>query len=135
MIKKFALIFGIFYALVGVLGFVPALVTPPEVSADMAAHAGHGLLFGLFPVNLWHNLFHLVVGIWGSFAARDFGAAVSFSQINAILFGALFILGLIPSTRTLFGLIPLYGNDIWLHALTCALTAYFGYVAPARADV
>ena len=135
MVKKFALIFGAMYAVVGILGFIPALVSPPEMTTGMDVHAGHGRLFGLFPVNFWHNIVHLAVGIWGVIAARDFGAAVSFARINAVLFAALTILGLIPATNTLFGLVPIYGHDVWLHALTTALTAYFGFVAPSRAEV
>jgi len=34
--------------------------------------------------------------------------------------------------RTTFGLVPLYGHDVWLHAVLAAVAAYFGFVA--RAD-
>ena len=134
MVKKFALIFGAMYVIAGILGFIPALVTPPEGMVGMDVQAGHGHLFGLFPVNFWHNIVHVAVGIWGVLAARDFGAAVTFARVSAVLFAALTILGLIPATNTLFGLVPLYGHDIWLHALTTALTAYFGFVAPTRVE-
>jgi hypothetical protein len=29
---------------------------------------------------------------------------------------------------TTFGLIPLYGHDIWLHAVLAAVGAYFGFM-------
>lgn len=134
MVKKFALFFGILYALVGILGFIPALVTPPEVvNAGLAAETGHGRLLGIFPVNVWHNLVHLAVGIWGIVAAKSFGAAVTYAKVNAILFALLAILGLIPATNTLFGLVPLYGNDIWLHILNAVVAGYFGFGPPAHA--
>jgi hypothetical protein len=38
------------------------------------------------------------------------------------------ILGLIPATNTMFGLVPIYGNDVWLHAGTALIAAYFGFV-------
>lgn len=132
MVKKFALIFGIVYTLVGILGFIPGLVTAPEMTGDLAADTGHGRLLGLFPVNLWHNLVHLAIGIWGIVAAKNFGAAVTYAKANAIIFGLLVILGIIPATNTLFGLAPIYGNDIWLHLLNAIAAGYFGFGPPAR---
>lgn len=133
MVKKFALIFGIVYAVVGVLGFIPALVVSPEMSGDMAIDAGHGRLLGLFPVNVVHNLVHLAVGIWGIVAAKSFAASVFYAKANAVVFGLLVILGLIPATNTLFGLAPIYGNDIWLHLVNAVVAGYFGFGPPARA--
>lgn len=49
----------------------------------------------------------------------------------AILFAVLAVMGLFPRLDTLFGLMPLHGHDIWLHAGTAALAAYVGwYAAP-----
>lgn len=135
MVKKFALIFGIIYVVVGILGFIPGLVTQPEVAAGaagLAAETGHGRLLGLFPVNVWHNLVHLGLGIWGIVAAKNFSSSVLFAKVAAILFGVLFILGLIPATNTLFGIAPLYSHDIWLHLLSAIVAGYFGFGAPAR---
>jgi hypothetical protein len=49
----------------------------------------------------------------------------------AIIFGVLFLFGLIPGLNRLFGLMPLWGHDIWLHLITAAVSAYFGWFAPA----
>jgi hypothetical protein len=40
-------------------------------------------------------------------------------------------MGLIPVLNTNFGLIPLYGHDVWLHALLAIIAVYFGW-APAH---
>ena len=39
---------------------------------------------------------------------------------------------MIPAAKlwTLFGLAPLYGHDVWLHALIAAVATYYGF-APA----
>lgn len=138
--RYFALIFGIIYTLVGILGFVPAALQPlPATAPDVAMDAFHGYLFGLFPVNAIHSIFHLAVGLWGIYAYRSFGNSRLYARSLAIIFGILAIMGLIPGLNTFFRLIPLYGHDIWLHAATALIAAYFGYrreveehVAPAR---
>lgn len=38
------------------------------------------------------------------------------------------MMGLIPGLDTTFGLVPLFGNDVWLHILLAAPAAYFGFV-------
>jgi hypothetical protein len=131
-VQSFARIFGIVYVIVGILGFIPGLVQPGDATG-LAVTTAYGRLLGLFPVNLVHNLVHLGVGIWGILAARDFAGSIMFSRANAILFGLLALLGIIPATNTLFGLAPIYGVDALLHALSAAVAAYFGYGLPARA--
>jgi hypothetical protein len=93
--------------------------------------AGYGLLFGLFPVNVVHNLVHLGVGIWGIAAYATYPAARVYAQALAVIFGILTIMGFFPVLSTLFGLAPLFGHDIWLHALTAIVAAYFGFREPA----
>ncbi|TVP59953.1 MAG: DUF4383 domain-containing protein [Halomonadaceae bacterium] len=133
MVTRFALIFGLVYAVVGILGFIPPLVTTPEMDPDLIADEGHGRLFGLFAVNLWHNLVHLAMGVWGIVAAvSGFNGSRLFARSAAILFALLALLGLIPATSTLFGLVPLYGHDVWLHILSAVVAGYFGFGPPAR---
>jgi hypothetical protein len=50
----------------------------------------------------------------------------------AIGYGLLTILGLIPQTNTFFGLIPLHGNDVWLHAVLALVGAYLGFMHRER---
>jgi hypothetical protein len=51
-----------------------------------------------------------------------------------IFYGTLAVMGLIPVLNTSFGLIPILGHDVWLHALTALAAAYFWRV-PAEVDV
>jgi hypothetical protein len=50
-----------------------------------------------------------------------------FARALAILYGLLAVLGLIPGLNTLFGMVPLHGHDVWLHAGTAMIAAYFGW--------
>ncbi|HSK18295.1 MAG TPA: DUF4383 domain-containing protein [Longimicrobiales bacterium] len=117
-----ALIFGIVFLLVGILGlFVP---NGMGMEADMETA---GLLFGLFPVNLVHNIVHLAFGVWGLVASRTHPASRSYGRIGAIAYGALVVIAFL--SPTLFGLAPIGGNDIWLHAVLALGLAYIGYAA------
>ncbi|WP_142849883.1 DUF4383 domain-containing protein [Telmatospirillum sp. J64-1] len=130
--RYFALAIGVVYLIVGILGFVPGLTTAPIGHPPLAINAGYGLLFGLFPVNVIHNLIHLALGVWGILAWRSWSNARAFSRSLAVIFGLFVIMGLIPGLRTVFGLAPLFGHDIWLHAVTAIAAAYFGWATSAR---
>jgi hypothetical protein len=133
-VRAFALAAGIVYLAVGVLGFVPGITQPPPSGApDVAIDAGYGYLLGLFPINVLHNLVHLAIGLWGVASYKSFGASRIYARGLAIVYGLLAIMGLIPGLNTTFGLIPIFGHDVWLHALTAAAAAYFGWLAPVDA--
>ncbi len=140
MIRTFALIFGIIYMLVGILGFIPGLTSHHADMPDITIDSFYGKLMGLFPVNILHNIVHMAIGAWGILASRSVGAARFFGKGLAIIYGLLAILGLIPGANTMFGLVPIYGHDVWLHALSALIAAYFGFFAresdglPANAD-
>ena len=132
-VRYFALIIGLVYALVGILGFFPGVRHDMGTGApDLAVDSQYGLLLGLFPINILHNIVHLLIGVWGISAYSGYGAAKTFSKGLAIIYGLLAIMGLIPGLNTLFGLVPLYGNDVRLHAATAIVAPYFGWGTPAR---
>lgn len=134
--RTFALIFGIVFLLVGAGGFIPGvtdMTATPE--AGLTNHSGYGHELGLFPVNTLHNIVHLLFGIWGVLAYRSYGGARTYFRAVAIIYGLLTILGLLPQTNTTFGLIPIYGNDVWLHLVLGVAAAYFGFMNPAGVPV
>lgn len=131
-VQMFARIFGTIFIVVGILGFIPGLVQYIPDTTGLMVDTGYGYLLGLFPVNIVHNLVHLGFGVWGVLAARDFAMSILYAQVSAVAYGALALLGLIPATSTLFGLAPIYGVDVLLHAATAAVAAYFGFAPPAR---
>lgn len=132
--RYFALILGIAFLVVGVLGFVPRLVTMPEGQPSLLVEAGHGNLFGLFPVNVIHNLVHLAFGVWGVVVWRSFAGARIFARSTAVTYAVLTVMGLIPTLDTVFGLLPLHGHDIWLHVAIAAISGYFGYAPVASVE-
>ena len=126
--STFALLAGIAYLGAGLLGLVPALLAPPPPDAPPARFdLLYGYLLGIFPVNIAHTGVHLLIGAWGIAAWRGLWSPALFARAIALLYGALAVMGMIPLLNTVFGWIPIHGNDIWLHAATAALAAYFGW--------
>ncbi|HEX6063183.1 MAG TPA: DUF4383 domain-containing protein [Longimicrobiales bacterium] len=111
-VQRAAQIFGIVFLLVGIIGFV---TSGSSMEADPAMAAK---IFGLFPVNAVHNGVHLAFGIWGLLAARSVQGSANYAIIAGALYAGLAVLGFVAPDG--FGLVPLGGNDIWLHALLAA---------------
>jgi hypothetical protein len=128
-LRRFALVFGIIFLLVGIAGFVPG-ITMQHTHPDVMVTAGLGLVLGLFPVNVLHNLAHLLFGGWGLYASTSDRAASIYGKSVAIAYALLTVMGLISemNLHTAFGFVPLYGHDIWLHAGLAAVAGYFGFM-------
>lgn len=127
MVRTFALLFGIVFLAVGVAGFIPG-VAEPATHPGLTMTQNSAMLLGLFPVNLLHNVVHLLFGLWGIAAYRSVGGSVGYFRAVAVIYALLTVLGLLPQTNTLFGFVPLHGNDVWLHAVLALVAAYFGFV-------
>jgi len=131
--RTFALIFGIVFLAVGALGFVPGMVQP--LHADHPAVSGNaGQLLGLFPVNEFHNAVHILFGLWGIAASRSLGGAVLYARGVALIYALLTVAGFVPALDTGFGMVPLYGNNIWLHGALALVAAYFGWAHRSPAN-
>ncbi|MBW4427397.1 MAG: DUF4383 domain-containing protein [Nostoc desertorum CM1-VF14] len=128
-IRYTALSLGLLFLLLGLAGFVRAFVVP---SGNFTSEPGFGYIFGIFPTNYFHNAIGVLVGVWGIAAFTSLSGAIVFNRIFAILYAAGVILGLLPFTNTLFGLTPLFGNNIWLNAITAAIAFYYGFIKPAE---
>ena len=138
--RRAAMIFGIIFLAVGVLGFVPGV----NQMHGAATHGntltvtgpGHGNLLGLFHVNVLHNAVHLLFGVMGLVMSRTLGAARGYFRIVAVSYLLLTVLGLIPAAnmQNTFGLVPIHGHDVWLHAMLGLVGAYFGFIKPGAVE-
>jgi hypothetical protein len=125
--RTFSLIIAIVFLLIGIAGFVSGLLTPPDPAHDLKVQSHFGFLMGLFPVNILHDAVHILFGIGGILAYRSFSGARAYSKVVAVVYAVFTVMGLIPGLDTTFGLVPLYGNDIWLHAVIAIVAAWFGF--------
>lgn len=108
-IQHVARVFGWAFVVIAIWGAAltgTSMVADPEVAPR---------LWGLFPVNFLHNLVHLGFGLWGIWASRSDAGARVYTVAAGALYILLSVLGLFFEDG--LGLVPLGGNDVWLHAL------------------
>ncbi|KYC40683.1 hypothetical protein WA1_23870 [Scytonema hofmannii PCC 7110] len=130
-VRYFALISGIVYVLLGLFGFIPGMVaTPGTGGPEVLIKTGYGYLLELFAINVIHNIVHIAVGVWGLISYRRYIRSRSYARGLAVFYGVLAIMGLLPVLNTVFGIIPVFGHNVWLHAVTALIAAYFGFKAP-----
>jgi Domain of unknown function (DUF4383) len=123
-IRLIATIFGAVYLLVGLAGFIPALVTG-SAPADMPSADGN--LLGIFPINQLHNLVHIVIGAALLYGATQTPRAIAVSRVIGIVYLVVALAGVV--VPDFFGLMPIGGADILLHLVTAAILLYIGFVA------
>jgi len=95
--NAFALVFGLFYAAAGAVGFV------------------------LFPSSGLLSAVHLVSGLWGLAAWSGATSPLWYARSMALLYGAL-VFGALPALRLPGGA----GAVVWLHAASALAAAAFG---------
>ena len=122
MVKTAAVLFGIVFLLVGILGFVPA-VTKDE------------MLLGIFHVNTAHNVVHLLSGAVALFAGMtSVGASRVYFKIFGLVYAAVAVMGFLnPGDTMLLGLISNNTADTWLHVGIAAVSLLLGFM-PARTE-
>jgi preprotein translocase subunit Sss1 len=111
--QRIATVFGLVFLLVGVLGFVQT-----GTSQEMS------MLLNFFPVNFAHNVVHCLFGVWGLAASRSAGGATSYCKIGGAVYLLLGVLGFVVENP--LGIVPIGGNDRWLHLALGAVLFYAG---------
>ena len=114
--RAFALVFGAVYVLVGVLGFIPPLATEGEPGDK---------LLGLFAINWFHNLAHLLIGVAGLAASRRNDHSRLYAQVVGVAYAGLFLIGLF--TDDFLDILPLNWPDNILHLLSAVVSLVIGF--------
>jgi hypothetical protein len=115
MLKKIALVFGVVFIAVGLLGFVPA-----------AAPDGH--LLGLFHINPLHNVVHIASGavaLWAAMSSER--NAKLYFQIFGVVYALVAVLGFVYGDEAILGLIANNAADTWLHVVIAVVALYLGF--------
>jgi hypothetical protein len=109
-----ALVVGLLFLLIGILGFIPGITT----NYDQLAFAGHELesaLLGIFNVSILHNAVHLLFGVAGLLMARTFSAARWYLIGGGLIYLALFVYGLLIDHDSAANFVPVNDADNYLH--------------------
>ena len=114
--KTITLALGVVYVAIGILGFIPGIVTT------------EGLLLGIFAVNAIHNIAHLVAGavlVWGGLSEDNTTTANRImTVVFALLLVASFIAPLVEQLPLAFVGGFLLGAFLVLHAVIVAARSF-----------
>jgi len=108
-LQTVALLFGIVFLLVGILGFIPGITS--DAPGDFAGEDSDAELLGIFQVSVLHNIVHLLFGIAGLALARTWDGARTFLIGGGVVYLLLWILGLLGGAEW----VPVDDADNWLH--------------------
>jgi len=107
--QQAALLVGVVFVLVGILGFIPGITS--DAPGDFAGEDSEGSLLGVFQTSILHNLVHLGFGLAGLALARTWDGARNYLIGGGIIYLALFLLGMLGVMDWL----PADDTDDWLH--------------------
>ncbi len=116
MSKTIAIVFGVVFVLVGILGFVPNPLVGP---------------MGIFETNAMHNVVHLLFGIILLVVA--FTAPMKSAlwlKILGVVYLVIAVLGFVmaPAGGELLGLVHTNMNDHWLHVVLGVVLLAAGFM-------
>ena len=115
MTKKWAVLFGIIFIIVGLLGFIPNSI----VGAT-----------GYFQTDGLHNIIHLLVGIVLLFAAKSQSASALWLKIWGAVYLVLFLDGLVQvhmNGDKLLGIVAANPADTYLHLVLGIVLLIVGF--------
>ena len=115
MIKLAAVLFGIVFLLVGILGFVPS-AAPDQ------------MLFKIFHVNAAHNIVHITSGLIFLLAAMaGAGAAQAWFKIFGIIYAIVAIWGFAVGTGNTLWVVSNNPAVTYLHVALAAAMLFLGF--------
>lgn len=109
-----ALVVGVVFLLVGILGFVPGITSDYDM-LEFAGHESEAKLLGLFQVSILHNIVHFLYGVAGVALSRTFDNARLYLIGGGVIYLVLWLYGLVVDMDSSANFVPLNDADNWLH--------------------
>ena len=116
--QVFALVFGVVYLLIGLVGFA-------VTGFDGFASETYDEKLLLFPVNPLHNLVHIAIGGLWLYGAKDHATSKTVNLVIGVAYLGVFLLGILGVLNFL-AIEDAGSADNYLHLGTGLLAVYFG---------
>lgn len=120
----YCLLGGAALLLAGIVGFLA------DAGFDVGSDVNGDKLLGIFEVNGWHNIVHILSGLLLLGAASKATSAKVVAIGFGVVYGIVAIYGLIDGSDVV-GLIPINGPDNVLHIALAAAGVLAGFASPA----
>lgn len=121
--RTLAIIYGLFYIIVGILGFIPSF-------------SPQGMLFDAFYVNAANNIIYIITGIIGILTGiANFYSAMLFMRIMGIVYIIWAIIGFSVGHDYVFGFIANNLADDWANLILGIIALYLGFAIRRRTAV
>jgi Domain of unknown function (DUF4383) len=115
MVKTAAVLFGLGFLAIGILGFIPGATT-------------NEMLFHTFHVNAVHSVIHIVSGVIALLCGLgNRTASRTFFQVFGIIYAAIAILGFLYGEQPIFRLVSNNRPDVWLHVVIAVVMLLLGF--------
>ena len=125
-LQSAALLVGVVFLLVGILGFIPGITTHYS-DLSFAGHNSDAKLLGLFETSILHNIVHLLFGVAGIALSRTWDGARTFLIGGGLIYLVLFVYGAIFHGEKGSNWIPVNWADNILHLLLGAGMIVVGF--------
>ena len=112
--QTLALVFGVTFLLVGILGFIPGITSNYD-EMGFAGSDSDAELLGIFQVSILHNIVHLAFGVAGLAMARTWESARTYLLASGVIYLILFLYGLFVGGDDDANFVPMNGADDVLH--------------------
>jgi hypothetical protein len=126
-VQSAALLAGIVFLAVGILGFVPGITTHYG-DLSFAGHDSGAKLLGIFQVSILHNIVHLLFGLVGIAMARTWEGARTFLIGGGVIYLVLFGYGLLAHGDSGANFVPVNSADNVLHLALGVVMIALGYL-------
>jgi Domain of unknown function (DUF4383) len=132
--QTLALLFGLAFLAVGVLGFIPGITTNLG-DIEFAGDDSPSELLGIFQVSVLHNVVHLLFGIAGIALSRTTPNALMYLLYSGVIYVVLTVYGFFVGSGDDANFIPANTADDWLHLVLAVGLLGSWYVSRGAEDM
>ena len=128
--QTLALLFGVVFLLVGILGFIPGITTNYD-DLGFAGPDSEAKLLGLFQISILHNIVHALFGV-GILMARTHESARTYLLGSGVIYAVLVIYGVFVGNNSDANFVPMNNVDDFALHLPLAVILLGAYFFTAR---